>query len=145
MYRYELSGTLHGMLRVRGFTQDDSHIFCTRDQVVAKVGGVIDFAIHMADVFGYRFEAYLGTKPEKAIGSDEVWEGDRQAQAGAGERDLPYKIDEGRAHSTVPRSTSSGWMRWAARGRAHDPGRLQSAERFDVNYVGEDGDVTAWR
>src|SRR3712207_4891421 len=72
VYRYERSGTLHGMLRVRGFTQDDSHIFCTPDQVVDEVASVIDLAMHMARVFGYEFQAYLATRPEKAIGSEEV-------------------------------------------------------------------------
>src|SRR5918994_4816976 len=74
VYRYERSGTLHGMLRVRGFTQDDSHIFCTPDQVIDEVGGVIDLAMNMAKIFGYEFQAYLATRPEKAIGDDAVWE-----------------------------------------------------------------------
>lgn len=120
VYRYERSGTLHGMLRVRGFTQDDSHIFCTPQQVVDEVRGVIDFAIHMAGVFGYEFQAYLATRPEKAIGSEEVWaralDDLRRAMESRG---LAYKIDEGAAPSTAPRSTSSGSTRSAGSG----PGR----------------------
>jgi threonyl-tRNA synthetase len=142
VYRFERSGTLHGMLRVRGFTQDDSHIFCTRDQVVAEVGGVIDLVIHMADVFGYRFEAYLGTKPEKAIGSDEVWNEaiDKLKQA-LEERDLPYKLDEGEGAFYGPKID----VKWLdALGRAWTGPTIQVdfnlPERFDVNYVGEDGD-----
>src|SRR5215211_4408013 len=73
VYRYERSGTLHGMLRVRGFTQDDSHIFCTPDQVKAEVRDVIELAEHMAKVFGYEFTAYLATRPEKTIGDDATW------------------------------------------------------------------------
>src|SRR6476660_1383690 len=68
VYRYERSGTLHGMLRVRGFTQDDSHIFCTPEQVVAELTGVIDLAAHFTKVFGYESQAYLATRPEKSIG-----------------------------------------------------------------------------
>ncbi len=74
VYRYERSGTLHGMLRVRGFTQDDAHIFCMPDQVIDEVEGVIDLAEHMAGVFGYEFQTYLATRPEKAIGDDAVWD-----------------------------------------------------------------------
>ncbi|HEU0113703.1 MAG TPA: threonine--tRNA ligase, partial [Thermomicrobiales bacterium] len=96
VYRYERSGTLHGMLRVRGFTQDDAHIFCTPEQVVDEVRGVIDLAIHMARVFGYDFQAYLATKPEKSVGSDEVWERATDELKRALEtRGLSYKIDEG--------------------------------------------------
>ena len=65
VYRYERSGTLHGMLRVRGFTQDDAHIFCTDEQSIDEIAGVIDLATYMASVFGYEFKAYLATKPDK--------------------------------------------------------------------------------
>ncbi|MCD6308058.1 MAG: threonine--tRNA ligase, partial [Candidatus Latescibacteria bacterium] len=74
VYRYERSGVLHGMLRVRGFTQDDSHIFCTPDQVVDEVVGVLNFVRDIMGVFGYEFEVYLSTRPEKSLGDDESWE-----------------------------------------------------------------------
>jgi threonyl-tRNA synthetase len=142
VYRYERSGTLHGMLRVRGFTQDDSHIFCTHDQVVEEVGSVIDLALHMADVFGYRFEAYLGTRPEKAIGSDDVWEEaiDKLKQA-LDQRNLPYKLDEGEGAFYGPKID----IKWLdALGRAWTGPTIQVdfnlPERFDVNYVAEDGE-----
>jgi threonyl-tRNA synthetase len=141
VYRYELSGTLHGMLRVRGFTQDDSHIFCTHDQVVDEVIGVIDFVIHLAEVFGYRFEAYLGTKPDKAIGSDDVWNEaiDKLKQA-LGARDLPYTLDEGEGAFYGPKID----IKWLdALGRAWTGPTIQVdfnlPERFDINYIAEDG------
>ncbi len=142
VYRYERSGTLHGMLRVRGFTQDDSHIFCTHDQVVEEVGGVIDLAIHMADVFGYRFEAYLGTKPEKAIGEDDVWDEAIDALKQALDvRSLPYKLDEGEGAFYGPKID----IKWLdALGRAWTGPTIQVdfnlPERFDVNYIAEDGE-----
>ncbi|MCL2001396.1 MAG: threonine--tRNA ligase, partial [Planctomycetes bacterium] len=74
VYRYEPSGTLHGMLRVRGFTQDDSHIFCTPDQVESEINGILDLMERMMRVFGYRYKAFLATRPAKSLGSDEQWE-----------------------------------------------------------------------
>ena len=73
VYRYERSGTLHGMLRVRGFTQDDAHIFCTEEQSTDEIAAVIDLATYMAKVFGYDFQAYLATRPDKWIGDEETW------------------------------------------------------------------------
>jgi threonyl-tRNA synthetase len=142
VYRYERSGTLHGMLRVRGFTQDDSHIFCTHDQVVEEVAGVIDLVRHMAEVFGYGFEAYLGTRPDKAIGSEAVWASaiDKLKQAMAS-RDLAYTIDEGEGAFYGPKID----VKWLdALGRAWTGPTIQVdfnlPERFDVNYIGEDGE-----
>ena len=141
VYRYERSGTLHGMLRVRGFTQDDSHIFCTHDQVVEEVGGVIDLALHMADIFGYGFEAYLGTRPEKAIGSEELWsEAIDKLKEALASRNLDYRIDEGEGAFYGPKID----IKWLdALGRAWTGPTIQVdfnlPERFDVNYVGEDG------
>ena len=142
VYRYERSGTLHGMLRVRGFTQDDSHIFCTNDQITAEVAGVIDLAIDMAKVFGYEFKTYLATKPAKAIGGDAAWatatDGLRQALEGRG---LPYTIDEGGGAFYGPKID----IKWVdALGREWTGPTIQLdfnlPERFDVNYIAEDGD-----
>jgi threonyl-tRNA synthetase len=141
VYRYERSGTLHGMLRVRGFTQDDSHIFCTREQVVDEVGGVIDLALHMASVFGYGFEAYLGTRPDKAIGDEETWnDAIDDLKEALASRNLPYKIDEGEGAFYGPKID----IKWLdALGRAWTGPTIQVdfnlPERFDVNYVAEDG------
>lgn len=142
VYRYERSGTLHGMLRVRGFTQDDSHIFCTDEQVVEEVAGVIDLAAHMADVFGYRFETYLGTRPDKAIGDEATW--DRAIDAlkqALDSRKLDYKLDEGEGAFYGPKID----VKWLdALGRAWTGPTIQVdfnlPERFDVNYIGEDGE-----
>jgi threonyl-tRNA synthetase len=142
VYRYERSGTLHGMLRVRGFTQDDAHIFCTHDQVVEEVGGVIDLALHMADVFGYGFEVYLGTRPEKAIGDEAIWEEatDKLKQA-LNQRALEYVVDEGEGAFYGPKID----IKWLdALGRAWTGPTIQVdfnlPERFDVNFIGEDGE-----
>lgn len=142
VYRYERSGTLHGMLRVRGFTQDDSHIFCTPEQVVEEVASVIDLAAHMADVFGYRFETYLGTRPDKAIGDDGIWDRAIDALKQALEsRNLDYRLDEGEGAFYGPKID----IKWLdALGRAWTGPTIQVdfnlPERFDVNYIGEDGE-----
>ena len=142
VYRYERSGTLHGMLRVRGFTQDDAHIFCTHDQVVDEVGGVIDLALHMADIFGYGFEVYLGTRPDKAIGSEEVWEeATNKLKDALGQRGLDYIVDEGEGAFYGPKID----IKWLdALGRAWTGPTIQVdfnlPERFDVNYIAEDGE-----
>ena len=143
VYRYERSGTLHGMLRVRGFTQDDAHVFCTPEQVVDEVGGVIDFAMHMADVFGYDFQAYLATRPEKSIGEREVWaDGPPKTCAAPWRcRGLAYKIDEGGGAFYGPKID----IKWVdALGREWTGPTIQVdfnlPERFDVNYIGEDGE-----
>src|SRR5690625_5288606 len=84
------------MLRVRGFTQDDAHIFCRPDQLQDEIAGVIDLAMYFAEVFGYEFEVFLATQPEKSIGSPENWEAATKALADALEsRGLSYQIDEG--------------------------------------------------
>jgi threonyl-tRNA synthetase len=142
VYRYERSGTLHGMLRVRGFTQDDSHIFCTPEQVVDEVAGVLDLAVHMAGVFGYDFQAYLATRPEKAIGSEEVWDTATDELRRAMEmRGLTYKLDEGGGAFYGPKID----IKWVdALGREWTGPTIQVdfnlPERFDVNYIGEDGE-----
>ena len=142
VYRYERSGTLHGMLRVRGFTQDDSHIFCTPDQVVDEVAGVIDLAIHMAAVFGYEFQAYLATRPEKAIGDEAVWaRATEDLKRAMQERGLSFKIDEGGGAFYGPKID----IKWVdALGREWTGPTIQVdfnlPERFDVSYVAEDGE-----
>ena len=138
VYRYERSGTLHGMLRVRGFTQDDSHIFCTPEQVVDEAGGVIDLAMHMADVFGYEFQSYLATRPEKSIGDAEVWETATEDLRRAMEiRGLSYKIDEGGGAFYGPKID----IKWVdALGREWTGPTIQVdfslPERIDVKYIG---------
>ena len=142
VYRYERSGTLHGMLRVRGFTQDDSHIFCTPDQIGSEVEGVIDLAEHMAATFGYEFQAYLATRPEKAIGDEATWERATDALRQAMERrGLAYKTDVGGGAFYGPKID----IKWVdALGREWTGPTIQVdfnlPERFDVQYIGEDGE-----
>ncbi|MGI8642744.1 MAG: threonine--tRNA ligase [Thermomicrobiales bacterium] len=142
VYRYERSGTLHGMLRVRGFTQDDSHIFCTPDQLGSEIESVIALAEHLAAVFGYAFQTYLATRPEKAIGDDAVWERATTALRSAMEtRGLPYKVDDGGGAFYGPKID----IKWVdALGREWTGPTIQVdfnlPERFDVNYIGEDGE-----
>ena len=142
VYRYERSGTLHGMLRVRGFTQDDSHIFCTEEQVGDEVEGVIALAEYMADIFGYEFKAYLATRPEKWIGDEDAWSRATETlRAALGRRGLPWKIDEGGGAFYGPKID----IKWVdALGREWTGPTIQVdfnlPERFDVNYIAEDGD-----
>ncbi len=141
VYRFERSGTLHGMLRVRGFTQDDSHIFCTHDQVADEVAGVIELAQYMAEIFGYGYEAYLCTRPEKAIGTEEVWSEATETLRRALEKtSVNYKMDEGEGAFYGPKID----IKWLdALGREWTGPTIQVdfnlPERFDVNYIAEDG------
>src|SRR5688500_16106004 len=142
VYRYERYGTLHGMRRVRGFTQDDAHIFCRPDQLIDELSSIIDSVFHIAGIFGYEFDAYLGTRPAKAIGSEDVWGRaiDALKQAADG-RNLPVKIDEGEGAFYGPKID----IKWLdALGRAWTGPTIQVdfnlPERFDVNYIGEDGE-----
>ena len=109
VYRYERSGVLHGMLRVRGFTQDDAHIFCTPDQVPAEVERLLDLVADMLAAFGYPYTIELATRPDKALGSEEVWNRAIKTLANTLERrGLAYRVEEGGAgRSTAPSSTSS--------------------------------------
>jgi threonyl-tRNA synthetase len=142
VYRYERSGTLHGMLRVRGFTQDDAHIFCTPQQVEEEVRGVIDFVEYTARVFGYEFQAYLATRPEKAIGDEATWQRAIELLRSAMEaRGLDYKMDEGGGAFYGPKID----VKWLdALGREWTGPTIQVdfnlPERFDVDYIAEDGE-----
>src|SRR5437868_10368089 len=97
VYRYERGGTLHGMLRVRGFTQDDSHIFCSWDQAQTEIGKVFDLAMEFLRTFGYSDpKIYLSTRPAKRLGTDDLWDKAEDALRRAlGIREVAYKIDEG--------------------------------------------------
>lgn len=96
VYRYERSGVLHGLVRVRGFTQDDAHIFCREDQLESEISDVIKMADFMMKTFGFKYKAYLSTKPEKAIGSDKVWKVATKALENALKKSkVSYKVDPG--------------------------------------------------
>ena len=97
VYRYERSGVLHGLMRVRGFTQDDAHIFCTPDQVEDEIGGVLELTFELLDAFGFQdYSIALSTRPEKYVGELDMWEHATKSLQGALEkRELPFTVDEG--------------------------------------------------
>jgi len=96
VHRHEASGALHGLFRVREFTQDDAHIFCRADQIEEQIIEVIDFVDKIMKTFEFDYKMMISTKPEKAVGSDEVWEISTNALKAAMEKhNLPYEIDEG--------------------------------------------------
>ena len=142
VYRHERSGVLHGLLRVRGFTQDDAHIFCTPAQLNDEIIGVIDFASYMLNTFGFsEFQIYLSTRPEKSVGSDEQWEMATNALVGAlNQKGLSFEVDEGGGAFYGPKIDIK--VRDAI-GRTWQCATIQcdftQPERFDVTYVGEDG------
>jgi threonyl-tRNA synthetase len=144
VYRYERSGTLHGLMRIRGFTQDDAHIFCTPDQVVDEVSRALEFVLSVLRAFGFEdFEANLSTRPEeKWVGTDEVWEHATDALRQALERaELAYEIDEGGGAFYGPKIDVK--VRDAI-GRKWQLSTIQAdfnmADRFDINYIGADNE-----
>jgi len=142
VHRHELSGALHGLMRVRNFTQDDAHIFMTREQITDEIIGVIDFIDYMYKVFGFSYEVELSTKPEKAIGSDDQWETATQGLITAlKQKGLPYKVNEGDGAFYGPKID---FHLQDSIGRTWQCGTIQldfqMPERFDLTYVGADGD-----
>ena len=141
VYRYERSGVLHGLLRVRGFTQDDAHIFCTPRQLEDEIIAVIDFAHYMMTIFGFTYDIYLSTKPEKHVGSDENWEKSTNALKEAlGKHNLKFEIDPGEGVFYGPKID---FKLKDALGRVWQGPTIQVdfnlPERFDLNYIGTDG------
>jgi threonyl-tRNA synthetase len=142
VYRYERGGTLHGMLRVRGFTQDDSHIFCSWDQAQDEIGKVFDLAMEFLRIFGYTDPAiYLATRPEKRLGTDDLWDKAEDALRKAlGIREVAYKVDEGGGVFYAPKIDIK--MRDAIGREWQGPTiqiDLNLPERFDVTFVNEQG------
>jgi len=144
VYRYERSGVLHGLTRVRGFTQDDAHIFCRPDQLEDEVVGVMEFALFMMRTFGFKeYEVLLSTRPEKYAGTLEIWEEATETLERALKRlALPYKVDPGEGVFYGPKIDIS--LRDAL-GRTWQGPTTQVdfnlPQRFDVTYVGMDGAV----
>ena len=142
VYRYERSGVLHGMERVRGFTQDDSHIFCTPDQLQSEVQGVLDLMHHLLSTFGYTYDCYLATKPkDKYLGSDAEWEFATAALRAALEaKGLPYQVDEGGGAFYAPKIDvklkDALGREWQCPTIQVD---LNLPKRFGVYYTGPDG------
>ena len=141
-HRYERSGTMHGLMRVRAFTQDDGHIFCTDDQIESETGLFIEFLSSLYSDLGFdNFDIKLSTRPEMRVGSDEIWDKAEEAlEAAIKNLGYPYRIDEGDGAFYGPKLD---FVLTDAIGREWQCGTFQLdfnlAERLDAEYVGEDG------
>ncbi|BAT72083.1 threonyl-tRNA synthetase [Thermosulfidibacter takaii ABI70S6] len=142
VYRYEKSGVLHGLLRVRGFTQDDAHIFCREDQVEDEIKATVQFAINMLNDFGFEdLNIYISTKPEKAIGTEEMWEVATQSLIKAVEDlELKYEIEEGEGAFYGPKIditiNDAIGREWQCSTVQFD---FNLPEKFDLTYRDKDG------
>lgn len=142
VHRHEKSGVLHGLLRVRGFTQDDAHILCTPEQLNSEIRGVVSFVRDVMGVFGFEYEMEISTRPEKSIGSSEAWDQATQALMKALDDDkIPYVVNEGDGAFYGPKIDVK--LRDAI-GRMWQCATIQCdfalPERFDLEYVGPDGE-----
>ena len=141
-HRYEPSGTMHGLMRVRAFTQDDGHIFCTEDQIESETGLFIEFLSNIYADLGFKdFDIKLSTRPEMRVGSDETWDKSEKALEDAIKNlGYPYRVDEGDGAFYGPKLD---FVLTDAIGREWQCGTFQLdfnlAERLDAQYVGEDG------
>jgi threonyl-tRNA synthetase len=142
VYRYERGGTLHGLLRVRGMTQDDAHIFCTPDQIVDEINGVLDMTFHLLGMFDFtEFKIVLATKPEKAVGSDEEWDtAINSLKSTLDDRGLAYEIEEGGGAFYGPKidihiQDAIGRL-WQCTTVQFD---FNLPRRFGLKYIGDDG------
>jgi threonyl-tRNA synthetase len=142
VYRQEKSGVLHGLLRVRGFTQDDAHIFCTEEHLEQEIQGIIDFVIETMNTFGFKeWDIELSTRPEKSIGTDQAWERATAALTTALQhKGLPFDINEGDGAFYGPKIDIK--LKDAI-GRSWQCATIQCdfalPERFDLNYIAADG------
>ena len=144
VYRYELSGAVHGLMRSRGFTQDDSHIFCTREMIEDELASLLDFVLSVLRAFGFDdFQAKLSTRPaEKSVGDDEIWDSATAGlQAALEKQGLDYIVDEGGGAFYGPKIDVD--VRDAI-GRAWQLSTIQLdfnlPDRFDLEYVAQDGE-----
>jgi len=142
VYRYEKSGVLHGLLRVRGFTQDDAHIFCTPEQIEGEILRVLRFSLDMLRAFGFEdIQAYLATRPQKAVGDPARWEQAQESLLRAIKAEgIAYEMDEGGGAFYGPKidlkikdALGRSWQLTTIQFDFNLP------ERFDMTYVGEDG------
>ena len=142
VYRYERSGVLSGLMRVRGFTQDDAHIFCTPEQMNSEISEVLRFSLYMLNTFGFKkFKVYLSTRPADAIGEPKMWEDAQEAlRKVIDENKLEYEVDEGGGAFYGPKIDlkieDALGREWQATTIQFD---FNLPERFDMMYVGADG------
>ena len=142
VYRHEKSGELHGLLRMRGFTQDDAHILCRPDQLNDEICSIIEFVDYVMRIFGFEYEMELSTRPEKSIGANEDWERATQALMNALKtKTLPYDVNEGEGAFYGPKIDvklkDALNRRWQCATIQVD---FAMPERFDLTYVGSDGE-----
>jgi len=141
VHRHERSGTLHGLMRARSFIQDDAHIFMLPEQVEDEVEGVIDLVDRFYSVFGFTYHVELSTRPEKSMGSDEMWERATTAlRAVLDKKDISYKVNEGDGAFYGPKID---FHLQDCLGRTWQCGTIQldfqMPEKFDLHYIGPDG------
>jgi threonyl-tRNA synthetase len=142
VHRHELSGVLHGLMRVRYFTQDDAHIFMLPEQIEDEILGVIELIDHFYSIFGFKYYVELSTRPEDSMGSDEDWELATNAlEKALKARGLDYKINEGDGAFYGPKID---FHLEDCIGRTWQCGTIQldfqMPERFDLTYIGPDGE-----
>ena len=142
VYRYERGGTLHGMMRVRGFTQDDAHIFCRPDQIENEINGVLDLTFYLLEAFGFKdFTLNLSTRPDKAVGSDDQWElAENSLRNTLLSRGLDFDIEEAGGAFYGPKidvnikdALGRSWQCTTVQFDFNLP------QRFGITYIGEDG------
>jgi threonyl-tRNA synthetase len=141
VHRHEKSGVLHGLLRVRQFTQDDAHILCTPDQLNQEIQDIIEFATEIMGIFGFSYEMEISTRPEKSIGTDEDWEqATRALMKALEEKGIPFHICEGEGAFYGPKIDvklkDALDRRWQCATIQCD---FTLPERFDLTYIGPDG------
>ena len=142
VYRYERSGVLHGLMRVRGFTQDDAHIFCRPDQVEDEIGGVLDLTFELLDAFGFfEYSVMLSTRPEKAVGDIEMWDhATGSLKSALTSRGLPFQVDEGGGAFYGPKIdimiTDALGRQWQCTTVQFD---FNLPERFDLTFQDAEG------
>lgn len=142
VHRHEMSGALHGLMRVRSFTQDDAHIYCLPDQIEDELSGVIELVDKIYSAFGFNYNVELSTKPEKAMGSDEMWDKAIDALRTSIEANsLDYEVNEGDGAFYGPKID---FHLEDSLGRTWQCGTIQldfqMPERFDLTYIGQDGE-----
>ena len=142
VHRHERSGTLHGLMRVRCFTQDDAHIFMTRDQITEQIEGVVKLIDEVYSLFGFKYHVELSTRPEDSMGSDEDWEAATDGLKRAlDDMKLPYVINEGDGAFYGPKID---FHLEDSLGRTWQCGTIQldfqMPQRFDIHYIGTDGE-----
>lgn len=142
VYRFERSGVLHGLMRVRGFTVDDAHLFCTLDQLESEIDGLLDFTYSMWHMLGFKeIQANLATRPKKAVGSEEIWqEAINRLRNSLEKKGYPYETDEGGGAFYGPKidfKVKDAIGRWWQCSTTQVDFTLP--ERFKLEYVGADG------